>query len=173
VSYQNARGGRNAGAELELRKGLGALAAALEDVQLIANLTLVSSRVELDTTQAGVQTNSIRPLAGQSPYVVNVGIDYTGESTGTRARVLYNVFGPRITQVGSNRLPDVYEEPRHQVDVAFAQMIGEHVDLKLTVENLLDWPFLFTQGEDAAGEQNIVNKYRNGVSASVSAIVTY
>ncbi|AKT39685.1 TonB-dependent receptor [Chondromyces crocatus] len=172
VSYQNAPGGRNAGVELELRKTMGFLAPALSDFQLIANLTLVSSRVELDTERLGIQTNAIRPLAGQSPYVVNVGLDYAGMETGTRARVLYNVFGPRIAQVGSNRLPDVYEEPRHQLDVTFAQQIGKQVDLKLTVENLLDWPVLFTQGLGPSGEANIVNRYRQGVSAGLGVVVT-
>ncbi|EYF04604.1 TonB-dependent receptor [Chondromyces apiculatus] len=172
VSYQNAPGGRNAGIELEMRKTLGFMAPALRDFQLIANLTLVSSRVSLNTDDLGVQTNAVRPLAGQSPYVVNLGLDYAGEETGTRARVLYNVFGPRISQVGSNRLPDVYEEPRHQLDVTFAQRLGQHVDLKLTLENLLDSPVLFTQGEDAEGEANVVNRFRNGVSGALGVVIT-
>ena len=178
ISYTNAAGGRNAGVEVELRKNMRFVAPPLKDFQVIANATLVSSRVNIEPDAAdaddigGIQTNAVRPLAGQSPFVINVGVDYASEDSGTRARVLYNVFGPRIAQVGASRLPDVYEQPRHQVDLTFAQFVGKHVDVKLTVENLLDWPVLFTQGENAAGEPNVTNEYRNGVSASMGVIVT-
>lgn len=169
ITYQNAKGARVAGVELEVRKGLGFLAPVIKDLGVLGNLTLVSSRVELDDAQAGDQTNQERPLAGQSPFVINAGLDYNGEATGTRARLLYNVFGPRIAQVGSNGLPDVYERSRHLVDVTVAQRIGKRFDLKLAAENILNSPVRLTHGNDANGAKSVVNEYRTGATFTLSA----
>jgi hypothetical protein len=171
VSYQNAKAARNAGVELEIRKGLGFLAPAISDFALIANLTVVKSRVELDESQIGIQTNDVRPLAGQSPYVVNAGIDYSNEGTGTRARVLYNVSGRRIATVGASGLPDVYEQPRHQVDATVAQRLGKHIDLKLAGENLIGSEVRFTQGE-ADDDETLVDAYQPGATFTLSLTVS-
>ena len=172
VSYQNAKGARMVGAELEARKGLGFISPVVKDLGVLANLTLVYSRVELDATLGAQQTNQVRPLAGQSPYVVNAGLDYSNETSGMRARILYNVFGPRIAQVGSQRRPDVHEDPRHQIDITVAQRVGKHVDLKLAAENITDAPVRMSQGESAAGEANIVNEYRLGSTFTLGATIT-
>ncbi|HVJ90397.1 MAG TPA: TonB-dependent receptor, partial [Labilithrix sp.] len=102
ISYQNAKGAVNTGVELEGRKSLDLFWNRLKEFSLLANLTVVHSRVDLDTSQVGIQTSSSRPLAGQSPYVVNCALDWNHEASKTRARVLYNVGGERIAQVGSN-----------------------------------------------------------------------
>ncbi|MDI3282350.1 TonB-dependent receptor [Polyangium sp. 15x6] len=178
VSYRNAKGAQNAGIELELRKNLGFVSPILADLGVLTNLTLVHSRVSLDGDE-GVQTSDVRPLAGQSPYVVNAGLDYASDKLGTRLRVLYNVYGRRIAQVGAYELPDVYEQPRHLLDVTVAQRIGKYVDLKLSAENLLLAPVVFTQGPsaksvphpDIAGLTNVVQQYQPGATFTLSATI--
>lgn len=160
VSYQNAKGATNTGVELEGRKGLDFIRPWLRELSLLANVTFVRSRVEIDPASQGIQTSQERPLAGQSPFVVNTALDWTHDATKTRARVLYNVQGRRISEVGTRGVPDVYEQPRHIVDVSVAQGIGEHVDLKLTIENLFDSPVRFTQGE--SGDAPLVRAYTLG-----------
>ncbi len=169
VSFQNAKGAVNTGLELEARKGLDFMSSSLKELTLLANLTLVHSRVDLDTEQTGIQTSNSRPLAGQSPYVMNFAVDWNHEATKTRLRALYNVFGPRIAQVGSNGIPDMYEQPRHIVDLSAAQGIGEHLDVKATVENLLNAPVRFTQGEDGTF---IANRYLLGQTMWLSLTYT-
>lgn len=169
VSFQNAEGAVNTGLELEGRKALDFVSSALREFTLLGNVTFVHSRVDLDTS-TGVQTSEHRPLAGQSPFVVNTALDWNHDATKTRVRLLYNVFGERIAQVGMNGLPDVYEQPRHIVDVAVAQGVGEHVDLKATIENLLDAPVRFTQGEDGAF---LTNRYRTGQTFWLMATYTH
>jgi hypothetical protein len=177
-SFQNALGATNAGIEVELRKNLG-FVRALSDFGTIANVTLVHSRVKLDETQTGIQTNATRPLAGQSPFVVNAGLDYANDKSGTRVRLLYNVFGRRIAQVGANGLPDVYEQPRHLLDATVAQRVGKHVDLKLAAENLLLAPVRFTQGptvqsvsHPVLGElTNLVSQVQPGATFTFSVTV--
>lgn len=174
LSYQNAKAGRVLGVELELRKNLGFIAPYLKDLTALANVTLVHSQVELNpTTSRGlkIQSSLTHPLQGQSPYVVNAGLDYNNESSGTSARILYNVFGVRLRTVG-NQMPDVYEQPRHQLDVTVAQRFGEHVELKLAGENLIDAPLRITQG-DENDEDNILGQYKVGATVTLSASLTY
>jgi outer membrane receptor protein involved in Fe transport len=159
ISYQNAKGAVNTGLEAEARKSLDFVSNRLKDFSLLGNVTVVYSRVDLDQSQIGVQTSNSRPLAGQSPFVINFALDWNREQSKSRARILYNVSGARIASVGSNGLPDIYEQPRHLVDLSFAQGVGEHVDLKATIENLLDAPVRFTQGEDG---RFITNRYNVG-----------
>lgn len=160
VSYQNGKGAVNTGVELEGRKGLDFLSSALDDFSLLGNVTWVHSRVEIDPASGGIQTSQERPLAGQSPFVVNTALDWMHDRTKTRARILYNVQGRRISEVGTQGVPDTYEQPRHIVDLSVAQGIGEHVDLKFTIENLFDSPVRFTAGE--ASSAPLVRSYTLG-----------
>lgn len=169
ISYQNAKGAINTGLEVEGRKALDFITSQLKELSLLANVTVVYSRVDLDTSQAGIQTSSTRPLAGQSPWVLNLALDWNHEKTKTRARILYNVAGERIAQVGSNGIPDTYEQPRHLVDLSFAQALGDHVDLKATLENILNAPVRFTQGEDG---NLIANRYLLGSTFWLMATYT-
>lgn len=166
-TFENSKGADNVGAELELRKELGFIAPSspvMKSFTGLFNLTYVYSRVELNP--GGVQTSQERPLAYQSPYILNAAVDYTNDESGTRLRLLYNVFGPRVSQVGAFGLPDVYEQPRNLVDFTAAQKLGDHFDLKLAVENILNAPFRFTHGSEAKDE-NLVNRYRVGTNAMV------
>lgn len=171
ITYQNAASARVMGLELEARKGLGFIGSAVKDLSVLANVTLVSSRAQLDASQLGIQTNNVRPLQGQSPFAVNAGLDFSPESWGTRLRLLYNVFGPRIAQVGAFGAPDVYERPRHQLDFFAAQRIGKHFELKLTAENILDQAVQLTQTTNAA--RYVLNQYRLGTTVFAGAEYTY
>ncbi|MBX3191152.1 MAG: TonB-dependent receptor [Labilithrix sp.] len=159
VSYQNAQGAVNTGVELEARKSLDFLSSRLKELSILTNVTVVYSHVELDPEAGGIQTSKSRPLAGQSPYVLNLALDWNHEKSNTRARILYNVSGARISQVGQNGIPDVYEQPRNLVDLSVAQGLGEHFDLKATIENVLNAPVRFTQGQDG---DFITNRYLVG-----------
>jgi len=79
------------------------------------------------------------------------------------------VAGQRIAQVGSNGIPDQYEQPRHLVDLSMAQGLGDHFDLKATVENAFNSPVRFTQGEDG---NTIANRYLTGATFWLSATYT-
>ena len=66
---------------------------------------------------------------------------------GFSARVLYNYFGDRISDVGSNEAPDIIEQGRGSLDVVLAKRFGK-VNFRLTFENLTDTEHLFTQGSE-------------------------
>jgi outer membrane receptor protein involved in Fe transport len=137
TSFTNADSARNFGLELEARK-------RLVDAFLVgANYTYVNSRITLTPAAAQVQTSLERPLAGQSTNLFNALFEVRGGPV--VARLLYNFFGERISDVGSLGLPDILEDKRGSVDVIVATRL-RRVNVRFSAENLTDEEFDYTQG---------------------------
>jgi outer membrane receptor protein involved in Fe transport len=151
-SFQNVDGAENYGLELEARVGLDRLLDSLEDLSVGANFALISSNVEISEEVLAFATSPERPMAGQSPYVANLSLGYTSEGTGLSLNLFYNVFGPRLRDVGTNPLPDTYEEPFHSVDLSAAYKLGEHFTLGASAQNLLLQTTKVTQGDIVISE---------------------
>ncbi len=161
-SYRNVQGGLNAGAEVEARFGFARIARELSGLDLAANVALVHSRIQMTREQAASSTSIERPLAGQSPYVVNVSLGYSNEDTGLALRLFYNVFGERLVEAGTLGLPDVYQQPFHSFDVTASWRFHPNFEARVGVENLFLDDFLLTQGPVA------VQQYNAGMSGSLS-----
>ncbi len=147
IKFSNVDGAKNFGIEFEARGSLKHFWSKLKDFEGLANFTLVHSQVELSEAQKAVATSKERPLAGQSPYVANLSLGYAPKDTSLSLFAYYNVFGPRIRDVGLQGLPDVIEEPFHSVDVtAFWKMHKKWV-LSLSGTNLLHQATRVTQGD--------------------------
>ncbi|HND33321.1 MAG TPA: TonB-dependent receptor, partial [Myxococcota bacterium] len=138
-SFANAKGATNLGAEVEFRQYLDPIHEALAGLYLAGNASFIWSRVDLGELE-GNQTSNSRPLQGQSPYVVNGQLGYDLEATGTGITTVYNVFGPRIIEVGSSGIPDSYELPVHRLDLVISQELPAGFRVNLKASNLLDWP---------------------------------
>lgn len=169
-TYQNAKGADLRGVELELRKSMDFLSNQLRYFTFIGNLTVSVSQIELSGAALDKVTNASRPMMNQAPYSLNLAMDYDGP-TGTSVRVLYNVVGKRIFQVGTDGLEDAYEQPRHQLDVTAAQEVGKHFSVRATAANILNSPFRVTQGKDS--DAPVVGKYTTGAVFSLSGTYTY
>ena len=185
LSFANAPSAELIGLELEGRKSLQSIAAALRDFSMIANLTLVQTRVHLGALKGNATTDN-RPLAYQSPYVVNLSLDYSSQEHGVDVRLLYNVLGPRITAVGTYGLPDTYELPRNLLDLSAAKKLAaNHLELKLQVLNILAAPAVlayrnqqgFRQTDathfQSLGREPATKRYDTGVTFAATATYTY
>src|SRR5690606_2719065 len=104
----------------------------------------------------GIQTTDDRPLQGQSPYVTNLQIGYAPADGRIEATLLYNVFGKRISEVGIQGNPDIYEQPVDQLDFVFSYAFAEHWTMKFRARNLLDPGVEYTQDDE------IARRYRRG-----------
>ena len=158
-SFANAHLANNLGIELEARKSLGFMHDLFKNAYIATNATLVRSRVELSKVQALAQTNRIRPLQGQSNYLVNVALGY--QDAANSAQVSYNVFGKRINQVGAVGMPDIYEQPFDALEVTASRKINDRWEIKATAENLLDEASVYKQGDA------LVQRSYNGVTATL------
>ena len=165
VSFVNTEGATNYGVELEVRKRLGTLSPALAPFTAFANATLVRSRIRVGNRELTGVTNDERPMMGQAPYVLNVGLTWTGDDPRTSATILYDVVGKRITEVGTGGLPDTYELPRPMLDLSLQYPVSDRVVLRLDGKNLLDRPVELRQGTVAR------HRYTTGRTLAVGGSV--
>lgn len=145
TTFENASGARNYGAELEVRKDLGFLGAALSPFTAFSNLTVMRSSIDLRNVGAG-SVASDRAMVGQAPYVVNTGLTYALADRGLSATALYNVVGRRIYAASLLPLPSVYEESRNVIDLSFRFPVSGGLSGRLDAKNILDAPYQVTQG---------------------------
>jgi outer membrane receptor protein involved in Fe transport len=144
-TFANAQAARNFGLELDVYKSFDWLSEVLEDFYFAGNATWVFSRIDLGREAEGAQTNKERPLQGQSPWIFNAQLGYDDAERGTRVALLYNVFGERIRTVGAAGLPDVFEQPFHQLDFVASQKLPAGFAVGFRARNLIDLPVEFTQ----------------------------
>lgn len=160
VTFVNAQGASNYGAEVELRKNLGAVAEWLNPLTLSTNLTVMRSDI---TLQGGGKFTDQRPMVGQSPYVINTALTYAA-ANGASATVLYNLVGKRIHSAAEAPLPDVYEQERQVLDLAFRFPLLAGTSAKIDVKNVLDSPYRVTQGTAIRESYNAGRVMSLGVS---------
>ncbi|MDO4497591.1 MAG: TonB-dependent receptor, partial [Bacteroidales bacterium] len=181
-SYMNAKGANNYGIELEARKQLDFC--HLPQFSLSVNAAWIKSEV----TFAEGSREKDRPMQGQSPYLVNVGLFYNSDQgkpsanwqKGWSASLLYNTIGKRIIGVGRSvgsgetdvRVPDSYEMPRHQLDMNIGKSFGK-LDLRLSLRDVLAQKVLFKQFEQTPhGEvEQITRSYKPG--RNIGLTLTY
>ncbi len=104
------------GGEVEFRKKLD-FSRVLKNFTLSGNISYIYSKVK-DTTGT-----VDRPLQGQSPYLVNFGLQYDLEKFGFSSTLLFNQIGRRILFVGNEAISDIWENPRPLLDLQLAKKI--------------------------------------------------
>lgn len=177
-SYMNAKRANSYGLELDIRKNLGFM--GLKDFTLVFNGSLIKSRVQFD--KGSRQKN--RPMQGQSPYLVNLGVFYTHEAWS--ASLQYNRIGKRLIGVGRSlgstgdqtvNIPDSYEMPRNLLDLSVSRQVG-HFEFKLGLKDIIGNRVIFKQINDvtlangtAKSVEEVTRSYRPGRSFSLN--VTY
>jgi outer membrane receptor protein involved in Fe transport len=146
LSFINADSADVYGVEIEGYQGLDFYSDALNGFGLSGNVTWSQSSVELGEA-ATIQTNRNRALQGQSDVLANITISYEPNGKdGLTANLGYNVASARISQVGSAGLPDVEEEPFHDVSATLTYPINNSLRLGARINNLFDQDVEFTQG---------------------------
>src|SRR5690606_41835824 len=86
-TYANAKNDQVYGVEIEFRKNLGFLApeSLLEHFILFSNASYIKSTVDIGVLGG----NPDRALQGQSPYLINAGLQYTSQKKDFSFNVLY------------------------------------------------------------------------------------
>jgi len=146
TSWVNTDGAENFGAEVEVRKGLGAFWQRLEPLTLFANATVMRSQIRLGGDTLSASTNDERPMVGQAPYVINTGLTYASRGGRASATVLYNRVGERIVAAAVNPIRfDLYEQPRDVLDISLRFPVAFGFAAKVDARNLLDSEYLVKQ----------------------------
>jgi len=171
--YSNALSARSIGFEVEVRKGLDFIAPKLKNFSVFGNYTYIRSEVTFNDLSAGnKEVKADRPLQGQSPYLLNIGLQYT--SPVFNASLLYNRIGERLSLVGNNEFPNVFERPRNLVDLQLStKVLDKKGELKLNVSDLLNNAFYHYENVNDAtsfqdGTDRLFYAYRPGTTVTVS-----
>lgn len=146
---RNVGDGQLAGLEFEFRKRLNFISPRLHAFALNGNITLVDSRIDMTLTEfnsrktyekVGETIENTRPMAGQSPVVINAGLTYNHPENGVNAGVFYNVKGETLYIVGAGLFPDIYTEPFHSLNVSLSKSFGKNdrTTVDFRVANLLN-----------------------------------
>jgi hypothetical protein len=172
-SFDNAKAAVNYGLELEIKRSLENLI-GLKNFSASLNASYIFSNVEFENTE----TERARPLQGQSPYVINAALFYQNDKAGLSSSIMYNTMGKRImvaAQLNQSQvvIPDIYEMPRHVLDFSLNKKIGNHLELKFGIKDLLAQNYVTQQtyeyvknGENKSA--TLRNKvYNNGRTWSV------
>ncbi len=173
-TFANANSALTYGFEIEFRKKLdflGSSAEWLKDLTLFSNFAYIKS--EVDLTNTNVIEND-RPLQGQSPYLINGGVQYSNTKSNFVVNVLYNRIGQRISDVGFDGYPSIYENSRDLVDVQLSKRVFKNKgELRLNIADILNQDIVFyqNQSDKKAFDKNIdrsLNTYKPGTNISLT-----
>lgn len=172
--YTNMAHAKNWGLEFELRKNLSFIAPQdwLSNLFVSANGTLLKSKVKtLLPWNADVDLGNIlvqklgqdqnRPLIGQSPWLLNVGLGYWGDLFGATASYNHRGYRTHLTNQSSNQIE--YELAPKQLDLQlYHRFLNKKAELKFNMANLLnDWtryyfnPEAYKSGPEGTEIKNI------------------
>ena len=140
------------GAEVEIRRNLGFLNQGLSNFNFNVNVSVIESSVEMDRSpngeyeskfrnlRTGEEFDGTRQLQGQSPYLINTGLNFTSDSNAWQTGLYYNVQGKTLEVVGIGTAPDVYTMPFHSLNLNLSRTFGEAMNstISLKVSNLLN-----------------------------------
>lgn len=179
-TYHNADRAKAFGVEVDIKKHLDFI--GLKDLSFVFNGAYIHSKVYFP--EGSFERD--RAMQGQSPYLINTGLFYQNDTKGLSASVLYNRIGKRIETVGvpaqnpNDDIPDIYEMPRNSLDLSFSKKLGNYVELKAGVKDLLNSKIEYKQFlelTDAAGAkrevEQLVRSYRPGVTVNVGVSVKF
>ena len=159
--FQNPDKATAYGVELEFRK-------KMDMINALKNFTLQANGAYIKSQVTDYRRNIARPLQGQSPYLLNVGLMYDLERAGLSATFLYNQIGKRIYMVGDipasggGGAPDIWEATRPVLDFQLAKkVIDKKGEIKLNVSDILNKKQYFYQNKDSdTGFQLGTDAYR-------------
>ena len=171
------------GVELELKKRLNFLGNAkiFNDFAVFSNLSLIKSTLSFDE---GIQSLQNRPLQGQSPYILNIGLQYDNIEKGWSASAIFNKVGRRIAYVGvapsfGDTRQDIYEAPRSVLDFQISKTYKKF-NIKFTLGDVLRNDYLFYQDANQNGKfdkdtalDRTMFKFNTGITTNLSLGYTF
>jgi len=143
LTLRNADEAQILGLEVEIRKNLGFIS-WMKNFTAGGNFTYVKSRVTVDPKELSLKRefdpgfSNERVMFGQAPYIVNTFLSYSNDSLGLSANLSYNISGQKLYLVNAVGIPDVYEQPRGQLDFNISKNLGKRFTVRFSVKNLLD-----------------------------------
>jgi hypothetical protein len=128
LTYTNPDDALLYGVELEFRKKV------TEWLDVYTNTSVMNSEVEVGGTK--------RQLQGQSNYVVNSGVNIHKKNE--TLNITYNRVGDRISAVGFQGYPDIFENSRDVLDITFLHKL-KNGEIKLAIGDVFGQSSIYYQ----------------------------
>ncbi|MBK8609928.1 MAG: outer membrane beta-barrel protein [Chitinophagaceae bacterium] len=153
-NFLNADEANSFGIELEFRKKLD-FHATLKNFTVQGNLSYIYNRV------SGIGLNESRSMQGQSPYLINAGIQYDLEKYGINTTLLFNQIGRRIAFVGGGDQPPIWENPRPLLDLQIAKkVLNNKGEIKMNISDIINKQAIYyTDLNDNKKYDNLVDAF--------------
>jgi TonB-dependent receptor len=137
------------GVELDVRKQLDEFEGVENFLKYLKNLTIIFNtsliKSEINTSQQDFARDTVRIMQGQSPYIINLGLNYASEESRFSVSLNYNRIGKRIAYVGTPLNPHTWELPRNSLDLTVQKELGKRISIKVGIKDLLNDPVRFVQ----------------------------
>lgn len=178
--YGNEKSAKVYGLEFEIKKNFNFLGSSnfAKNTSIFANLSLIKSALGFVGNTTAIPDRS---LQGQSPFIVNMGIQYENQESGWFGSAVLNRTGRRVAYVGADKKfflnrQDIYEAPRTVVDLQFGKNF-KNFNIKLTLGDILSNDLIFYQDYNNDGEYTkatgrdadlLMFKFTNGFTTNLS-----
>ena len=128
LTYTNPKSAVLCGTELEFRKKVTGW------IDVYTNVSVMNSEVNVNGEK--------RQLQGQSNYVLNTGININKKNE--TLNITYNRVGDRISAVGFQGYPDIFENSRDVLDITFLHKL-KNGEIKLAIGDIFAQPSVYYQ----------------------------
>ncbi len=170
------------GGEVEIRKNLGFIS-GLQNIDFNLNFSLIESQQDysederqgrLDNLRTGETLDDYRPLQGQSPYLINLGLNYKEVESGWQGGVFYNTQGKTLQIVGAGAVADVYTLPFHNVKLNLSKTFGENKNSTVTLkfDNIMN-DSIESVYQSFGAEDQIYSKWNPGQEISLGYTIKF
>lgn len=112
-------------------------------------------------SEVSAANQEVRALQGQPEYTANLIFGFDSISAGHQLTLLLNQNGKSIADVGVSGQPDVFFEPRLDLNMVYRFNMSDSLTLKAKLENLLDEEVKYSQGGQ------VFQVYRRGSSVQL------
>jgi TonB-dependent receptor len=153
INFANVAKAKNMGLELEYRILLATIfkndsSRFLNGTTIFTNFSYIKSEVDVS------KLNNVdpRPLQGQSPIIINAGAQYLDSKYNFGVSLSYNYVGKRIVIVGQADEPNLWENPRHVLDLQLSKTIKQKIELKLNIKDAIAQNLIFYQDINKNGK---------------------
>ena len=157
----NADKAYNFGWEAEFRQQLSQTN-YLQNFKVYGNFMIQTSQVKDERTGS-----TKRPIQGQTPYLINLGILFSEPKTKINLDVFFNRAGKQIVLIGTpGKFDNLYLMPRNKIDVQIRKNFENGLSLKLAVIDILNQPYIRRQFYSSGF-------YQDNLTTQIGRLITF
>jgi outer membrane receptor protein involved in Fe transport len=136
------------GLEAEFIIDLSRVSKSLKDFSWGFNTSIMQTKVTVPNSVEGpngsttsIETHKERNLQGASKWLINSDLKYQftiNKNWINTLTAVYSAFGKRIYAIGTAGIDHIYELPVSKLDIILSSKLSNHIDLKLSADNVLN-----------------------------------